>query len=588
MQTLSTGSQSFTEKSVVSELLSEGIAAAQSGDHTMARTLLLQVTDQAPDNELAWLWLASIVDVPEHRLAFLERALGSNPHNVQAKAWLDAAHTQIAQAFLQKGITAARDGHKGQAARFLRQATDQQPHNEAAWLWLSSVAEAPEERLAALEKVLELNPTNEQAMAWLLPARSQCARKFMQQAVAEANNGNKEAARELFLQATDYEPESETAWLWLASLAEMPEDQLGFLQRVLDINPQHSQAQAQSALARTQLARNLLQKGIAAASSGHRDLAQEIVQEVFEYDENLEDAWLLRAYVADAAEDKVEFFQRALNLNPGSDRAQTGLTLAQAKLEVRDVKAHNWICPLCNATAASEPAHCPSCHAVVTLEKLEAILDNKAADTAKLELIVTRLQAEAQANPEEAKHYFMGLALLNLHRTAEGITALQNALARDERNDLLRTRLAQLRARQVMAQAEADAQKAGETVAARTKKIVMVVDDSPTVRKLLTIKLEKHGHRVVTASNGMDALSKISEEMPDLILLDVTMPRLDGYQLCKLVKTDAVTKHIPVVMLSGNDGFFDKMRGRMAGSVAYLTKPFEPEALLRTVDRYCN
>jgi twitching motility two-component system response regulator PilG len=175
-----------------------------------------------------------------------------------------------------------------------------------------------------------------------------------------------------------------------------------------------------------------------------------------------------------------------------------------------------------------------------------------------------------------------------LQRTNEGITAWQNALARDESNDKLRSRLAQLRARQAMAQAEADAQRAGEVKPARAKKTVMVVDDSPTVRKLLTIKLEKHGHRVVTASNGMEALSKINEELPDLILLDVTMPRLDGYQLCKLVKTDAITKHIPVVMLSGNDGFFDKMRGRMAGSVAYLTKPFEPQALLQTVDRYCN
>ena len=587
MQTIITETSPLTEHSAVSELLSEGIAAAQAGDHTLARTLLLQVTDQAPDNEMAWLWLASIVDVPEHRLAFLERALGSNPHNEQAKSWMAAAHAQIAQSLLQKGITAARDGHKGQASRFLRQATEQHPQNEAAWLWLSSVADAPEERLNALEKVLALNPTNEQAMAWLLPARSQCARKFMQQAVAEANSGNKVMARDYFLRATDFEPESETAWLWLASLAEVPEDQLGFLQRVLNINPQHPQALAQSGVARTQLARNLLQKGIAAASSGHRELAQAIVGEVLEYDQNLEDAWLLRAYVTDTPSEKVEFFERALSINAASDRAQTGLALAKAKLEMREAKLHSWICPLCNATTAQKPAACPGCHAVVSLENLEAILDNNEADTEKLEQIVARLQHEAQTNPEEAKHYYMGLALLNLQRTGEGITALQNALARDESNEMLRSRLAQLRARQTVAQAEAAAQRAGEVKAPRAKKTVMVVDDSPTVRKLLTIKLEKHGHRVVTASNGMDALAKINEELPDLILLDVTMPRLDGYQLCKLVKTDAVTKHIPVVMLSGNDGFFDKMRGRMAGSVAYLTKPFEPETLLRTVDQYC-
>jgi twitching motility two-component system response regulator PilG len=587
MQKLDTGPLP-NEQIAVSELLSEGIAAAQAGNHTLARNLLLQVTDQAPDNEMAWLWLASIVEVPEHRLAFLERAIGINPQNERAQMWLQAAHAQISQSLLQKGIAAAREGHKGQAVRFLRQATDQDPQNETAWLWLASVAEAPEERLSALEKALEINPAHEQAAAWLLPARSQCARKFMQQAVTDAQNGNKEAARELFLQATDYEPENETAWLWLASLAEMPEDQLGFLQRVLDINPQHPQALAQSQVARTQLARNMLQKGIAAASSGHRDLAQAIVADVLEYDENLEDAWLLRAYVADSPTEKIEFFERALSINENSDRAQTGLALAKAKLEAREAKSHNWLCPLCYATAPAEPAVCAGCRAVLSLDDVEAFAANQEADVEKLEAAVARFQAEAAAHPEEAKHYYLGLALLNLQRTNEGITAWQNALARDESNDKLRSRLAQLRARQAMAQAEADAQRAGEVKPARAKKTVMVVDDSPTVRKLLTIKLEKHGHRVVTASNGMEALSKINEELPDLILLDVTMPRLDGYQLCKLVKTDAITKHIPVVMLSGNDGFFDKMRGRMAGSVAYLTKPFEPQALLQTVDRYCN
>ena len=116
----------------------------------------------------------------------------------------------------------------------------------------------------------------------------------------------------------------------------------------------------------------------------------------------------------------------------------------------------------------------------------------------------------------------------------------------------------------------------------------MVVDDSPTVRKLVAIKLEKHGHRVILAVDGMDALSKLNEEVPDLILLDITMPRLDGYQLCKIIKSNAAYKHIPVVMLSGKDGFFDKVRGRMAGSAAYITKPFEPETLLSTIDAYCG
>ncbi|MBA2340127.1 MAG: response regulator [Pyrinomonadaceae bacterium] len=117
---------------------------------------------------------------------------------------------------------------------------------------------------------------------------------------------------------------------------------------------------------------------------------------------------------------------------------------------------------------------------------------------------------------------------------------------------------------------------------------ILVVDDSPTVRKLITIKLEKEGHRVVPAVDGKDALAKLNEIVPDLIFTDITMPRMDGYQFCKLVRSDETTKHVPIIMLSGKDGFFDKVRGRMAGSTAYITKPFEPETLLKVVNDHCR
>jgi twitching motility two-component system response regulator PilG len=117
---------------------------------------------------------------------------------------------------------------------------------------------------------------------------------------------------------------------------------------------------------------------------------------------------------------------------------------------------------------------------------------------------------------------------------------------------------------------------------------ILVVDDSPTVCKLVVITLEKHGYRVVTAADGLEGLARIQDELPDLVLLDITMPRMDGYQLCKVVKGSEETKHIPVVMLSGKDGFFDKVRGRMVGSTGYITKPFDPDTLLRAVEKYSN
>ncbi|HBE83791.1 MAG: response regulator [Blastocatellia bacterium] len=122
---------------------------------------------------------------------------------------------------------------------------------------------------------------------------------------------------------------------------------------------------------------------------------------------------------------------------------------------------------------------------------------------------------------------------------------------------------------------------------AKGKKI-LVVDDSPTIRKLITGKLEKSGHEVYCASDGVDAMEQLQALQPDLILLDITMPRMDGYQVCKLIRGNDATKDVPVVMISGKDGFFDKVRGRMAGTSGYITKPFGPETLMKVVEGYLN
>jgi twitching motility two-component system response regulator PilG len=123
----------------------------------------------------------------------------------------------------------------------------------------------------------------------------------------------------------------------------------------------------------------------------------------------------------------------------------------------------------------------------------------------------------------------------------------------------------------------------GETL---TDKVILVVDDSPTVRKIVKVTLTKMGCQVVMAEDGLEALAKIEDEKPDLILLDIIMPRMDGYQVCSLIKKKPHYKHIPVVMLSGKDGFFDKVRGRLAGSTGYITKPFQPHVLTETVEKH--
>ncbi len=112
---------------------------------------------------------------------------------------------------------------------------------------------------------------------------------------------------------------------------------------------------------------------------------------------------------------------------------------------------------------------------------------------------------------------------------------------------------------------------------------VMVIDDSQTIRRTAETLLMKEGYTVITAADGFEALAKIADQKPDLIFIDIMMPRLDGYQACALIKNNAHYAKTPVIMLSSKDGLFDRARGRIVGSDEYLTKPFTKDELIGAV-----
>ncbi|MFV2060469.1 MAG: twitching motility response regulator PilG [Gammaproteobacteria bacterium] len=115
---------------------------------------------------------------------------------------------------------------------------------------------------------------------------------------------------------------------------------------------------------------------------------------------------------------------------------------------------------------------------------------------------------------------------------------------------------------------------------------VMVIDDSKTIRRTAETLLKKVGCDVITATDGFEALAKIADNHPDIIFVDIMMPRLDGYQTTALIKNNKVFQKTPVIMLSSKDGLFDRARGRIVGSEQYLTKPFTKEELLGAIKRH--
>jgi CheY-like chemotaxis protein len=113
---------------------------------------------------------------------------------------------------------------------------------------------------------------------------------------------------------------------------------------------------------------------------------------------------------------------------------------------------------------------------------------------------------------------------------------------------------------------------------------ILVVDDDPTILRLLQVNLEMEGHEVLTAGDGHEALARLRDDAPEVVLLDVMMPGLDGWQVCEQVRADPALAATPVVILSARAQQSDLERGVQAGADAYITKPFDPLELVELVE----
>jgi twitching motility two-component system response regulator PilG len=304
---------------------------------------------------------------------------------------------------VKQGIALARAGDKPQARPLLRQAVEQDPANESAWMWLASVAESPQEALAALERVLALNPDHEQARAAAHAAR-------LKVGVAAAKAHKNARARPLLSAVTAAEPENELAWMWLANIAESPAEAATCLERVLAINPEN-----------------------------------------------------------DLARSTYERCQSAAHAASPAPRVPAG---------------------------SGDPAP-------------------------------TGGEAHAERN------------------------------GRDGRPATYRT--------------------------------ILMVDDDPDVREALARVLVDGGYQIIAAADGYEAINVLRDQgAPNLILLAAALPGgLDGFQLCKLLRENAATSQVPMVLLSETNSLISKMRGRMAGASAELVKPFDGSDLLRVVKELC-
>lgn len=114
---------------------------------------------------------------------------------------------------------------------------------------------------------------------------------------------------------------------------------------------------------------------------------------------------------------------------------------------------------------------------------------------------------------------------------------------------------------------------------------IMIVDDSSVVREMVSVQLKNNGFQVVEAKDGAEAVEKIQVSLPDLVITDIVMPRMNGYELCRWIKNDPRTKGTPVIMCTTKSEEFDRYWGIKQGADAYITKPYHPPELIDTVNQ---
>ncbi len=891
-----------TEASETLQILRDGIKAAQTGNRVEARQLLLRVTDAEPNNENAWLWLASISEYPEELLIFLNNVLSINPTNERALEWAGATKSLLSKTFVQRGIDASKQAHTDFAKQCFLQAIVHDTQNEMAWLWLASVCDSVEEKSAHLQKVLNINPKNETAASLLYSAKRQLAEAEMQKAIAAAVADDHTNAHRLIQLVLRQDSEFEEAWVLKSYLANSFTDKITCFKKILEINPDNGLAQVslisllgmmakaeskpenseiqeqtydvqqdeteqetamvsaveiveptekavevdmsddqalenyfaepthneevleeqhftesvqpaeenlfakdagqdnftaqeselsdnvafsensveeQNHFEAAELSNNdvpelefdaiEMNQGIelenldddfdevAVNSPSSVEMEAEVQESVNGYenyaDQKTEEPEVMESadnYVVPASEmnasmesveenkadneslsdqelevseevqltyptysfqdsevphemiddqlveeevysEKVEDFteqteelevsmtveetsemveetpgyveieeevfsahtaaesdyapqtevteqhnfeeyendvepeveeveQTSLMENVSSEEVEQtapmeNVVFEEVESEQNEIEEYNEEkgylfhanektdvngyqlqaeensvkpqvemidCPFCRTKNDSHAFVCNCCHAMLSMSDLEMLLGHQGIDSEILTEAVERMESDRNMrdfSSDELK--FLGIGQINLKHLREGFSHLKSASKLNPNDVLLSSQVNALAIRL----SEIEQQESVHNSMPKNRTI-LVVDDSATVRKLVSGKLEKCGHEVVCAIDGVDALEKINALVPDLILLDITMPRMDGYQVCKLIRSNEATKDVPIVMISGKDGFFDKVRGRMAGTTGYITKPFGPETLMKTVEAY--
>jgi twitching motility two-component system response regulator PilG len=684
----------------ISEVLRNGIAAAQAREFDQARPLLEQATAESPDDPIGWFWLAIASPTGGAAIPCLRRVLEIDPSHEQSKA-------ALAKLLMAEAVSVATAGNRAEARALVAEAARIIPGEQAVWLRLAATTDDPDERIFALRQAMAISADDavrtrlRQALLWRGLSR----------------NADRAVARASFREAAELDPTDPRVWQALASLADTPAEAVDALRELLRVAPNHPNG-------RGALRNAIAADAYALAGAELVDAACLRWREIMDLTGGDVETWLGIAATTSDQEEAERAVKTAFKLKPTDERAAAAMErLRRSKIDPATAEppsnafgrfevpasdcaalepSDDALPPLEFSLEAFAPLPMPEIEApseigldllqapeappsevvlelsqtpepspsevVIELSQTpepspsEVVIElSQTPEPPPSELVLDLLQtpeppaeivldlSQLTDTPAEAVPAFVQTAespseaVPALLQTAEPPTEAVPALVQTAEPPsemvpalqqaaeppseavpaVLQTAEPQSEIAPVIPPAAdpqpalavaaatvapvpeapaivpppvAPAEAAPASMAATdverpsndtSRRTVMVVDDSPTIRQILGLTLKRAGYTVVAEPDGLAAIERLTQMVPDLILLDIAMPKLDGYEVCKRIKLDPRTAGVPIVMLSGKGAFFDKVKGHMAGATEYLTKPFETPAVLAVVTGFC-
>ncbi len=600
--------------------LDQARSAAAAGDPEKAVEIIDEVLGDHPDNVDALMLRSHFSVNLNEKLHSLEQVLELDPDNTEAQSFMLSYKMAAVQASLDQARSVAAAGDPEKAVEIIDEVLGDHPDNVDALMLRSHFSVNLNEKLHSLEQVLELDPDNTEAQSFMLSYKMAAVQAALDQARSAAAAGDTGKANNIIGEVLCDHPDNVEALMLRSHFSADLNEKLGALEQVLEIEPDNIMARSSYDFLSTTLkvVQPVNHESETESDAGTEpstpesvsmepELSDDLSSDIdsihttneplaaadFAVVEEAEAAWESHPVVeieSPEPEREVEEFHMD-EVSDFDPPATEQLDIHTTEEPVVAMNADNnqtddstVNCPFCSAETGPKAFKCNSCNASLSLSDIESLLSNSLADRDLIQTAVTEIEAQWNLREfDEHELTVLALGQFNLREFDRGLKYLQEASRLTPNDVILAGQVNALAIRLEEMRRQAETQSSFPT-----GRSILVVDDSATVRKLISGKLEKSGHNVDCAVDGSEGLAKITASKPDLVLLDIGMPGMDGYEVCKEIRANPETRDLPVVMISGKDGFFDKVRGKMAGATGYVTKPFGPETLMKALETYLS